>query len=331
MEKDLKKNYFILEIASSHSGSIRRLKKIFNRALNSEADFIKLQIFKNKYLNHKLNPLYKKLKKIEIDFRTWESLIKRKTKKKIILEPFDEQSYIFCKKFRKKVFIKISSTEQDNNLLIKDALKNFNKVFINVSGYNEKLISNFIKKFKEHKKKLVLMYGYQAYPTQIKDLRFSFLKYLNKFNVQTGYADHSCFRKIYETYVTTEKAINIGVRYIEKHVCTSYKERYPDYHSSFNIIDFNNYAKFFKKNIFSYKKKISATEKKYCQVMNKFAVLNESVTKGEKINLKKIVFLRTGKTGLKRSDIYNLIKFKCYYNKKLNFNEILTKNFFSKK
>ena len=331
MEKNLKKKYFILEIASSHGGSTKRLKKIFNRALNSEADFIKLQIFKNKYLTHKSNPLYKKLKSIEIDFRTWESLIKRKTKKKIILEPFDEQSYIFCKKFRKKVFIKISSTDQDNNFLIKDALKNFNKVFINVSGYNEKLISNFIKKFKEYKKKLVLMYGYQAYPTQIKYLRFSFLKYLNKFNVQTGYADHSCFRKIYETYVATEKAISFGARYIEKHISISYKERYPDYHSGFNIIDYNNYVSFFKRNYFCEKKKISVTEKKYCKVMNKFAVLNKNVFKGEKIDLNKIIFLRTGKAGLKRADIKNLIKSKRCYNRKLKFNEILTNKFFFKK
>lgn len=331
MEKDLKKNYFILEIASSHNGSVKRLKKIFNIALNSEADFIKLQLFKNKYLNHKYNPLFKKLKKIEIDFKTWESLLKIKTKKKIILEPFDEQSYSFCKKFSKKVHIKISSAEQDNNFLIKDALKNFNKVFINVSGYNEKSIINFIKKFKKYKKKIVFMYGYQAYPTQIKDLRFSFLKYLNTFNIQTGYADHSCYKKIYETYLATEKALNMGVRYIEKHICISYKEKYPDYQSSFDIFDFNNYVKFFKKKIFSYKKKIPIKEKKYCQVMNKFAVLNETVTKREKINLKKIIFLRTEKTGLKRSEIYNLIKFKYYYNKKIDVNEMLTKKFFSKK
>jgi hypothetical protein len=65
--------------------------------------------------------------------------------------------------------------------------------------------------------------------------------------------------------------------------------------------------------------------------MNKFAVLNRRVIKDEKINLKKIFFLRTGKVGLKRSDIYNLIKFKYYYNRKLDFNEILSKKFFSKK
>ena len=279
----MKKKYFILEIASSHSGSIKRLKKIFNQAINSEADFVKLQIFKNEYLSHKSSSLYKKLKKIQIDFRTWEGLIRRKTKKKIILEPFDD-------------------------FLIKDALKNFKKVFVNISGYDEKLISNFFKKFKEYKKKIVFMYGYQAYPTQIEDLRFSFIRYLKKFNIQTGYADHSCFRKIYETYVATEKAINMGASYIEKHICTSYKERYPDYHSSFNIIDFNDYVKFFKKKLFSYKKKISTTEKKYCKVMNKFAVLNENVIKSEKISLKKIIFLRIGEAGLKWSDVYDLIK-----------------------
>jgi sialic acid synthase SpsE len=322
--------FFILEIASAHGGSLDRLRKIFNIALNSQADFVKLQIFNNKYLCHKSSSLYKKLKKIEIDFRTWESLIKTKTKKKIILEPFDQESYNFCKKFKRKVFLKISSTEQDNIFLIKDALKNFKKIFINISGYNEVSIKKFLKKFKKYKKKIILMYGYQAYPTKIKDLRFLFLKYINSFAISTGYADHTCFKKIYETYVATEKAIAFGARYIEKHISISYKERYPDYHSGFNIIDFNNYVSFFKRNFLSETKKISVIEKKYCKVMNKFAVLNKNVLKGEKIDLKKIIFLRTGKPGLKRPDINNLIKSKHCYNRKLKFNEILTNKFFFK-
>ena len=329
--KKLNNLFFILEIASAHGGSIDRLQKIFNSALNSQADFVKLQIFKNKYLCHKSSSLYKKLKKIEIDFRVWESLINRKTKKKIILEPFDEESYNFCKKFKDKVFLKISSTEQDNDFLIKNALKNFKKIFINISGYNEVSIKNFLKKFKKYKKKIILMYGYQAYPTKVKDLRLSFLKYINSFGISVGYADHSCFRKIYETYVATEKAISFGARYIEKHISISYKERYPDYHSGYNIIDFNNYVSFFKRNSFCEKKKISVTEKKYCKVMNKFAVLNKSVLKGEKIDLNKIIFLRIGKAGLERADIKNLIKSKHYYNRKLKFNEILTNKFFFKK
>ena len=81
--KKLNNLFFILEIASAHGGSIDRLKKIFNSALNSQTDFVKLQIFKNKYLCHKSSSLYKKLKKIEIDFRIWESLINKKTKKKL--------------------------------------------------------------------------------------------------------------------------------------------------------------------------------------------------------------------------------------------------------
>jgi sialic acid synthase SpsE len=329
--KKLNNLFFILEIASAHGGYDDRLKKIFNAAIHSQADFIKLQIFNNKYLSHESSTLFSNLKKIEINFKTWKSLIKRKTKKKIILEPFDEQSYIFCKKFKRKVFLKISSTEQDNDSLIEDALKNFKKVFINISGYNEISINSFLKKFKKYKKKIILMYGYQAYPTKINDLRFSFLKYINYFNIPTGYADHSCFRKIYETYVATERAIGVGARYIEKHISISYKERYPDYHSSFNIVDFNNYVNFFKRNFFSQVKKISVTEKKYCKIMNKFAVLKDNVLKGEPISQKKIIFLRTGKSGLKRSDINDLIKLKYCYNRKLKFNEILSNKFFYKK
>ena len=93
----------------------------------------------------------------------------------MILEPFDEESYSFCKKFKKYVSLKISTTESDNFDLINDALKNFKKVFLNLSGFNEKeidLILNNLKKTK-HTNQIILMYGFQSYPSSLKKMRFN--------------------------------------------------------------------------------------------------------------------------------------------------------------
>ena len=65
-----------------------------------------------------------------------------KNKTNLILEPFDEESLNFCKKFKKKVFIKLPTTECDNLKLVKTAIINFKKVFLNISGYKFETIKN---------------------------------------------------------------------------------------------------------------------------------------------------------------------------------------------
>ena len=121
---------FINEIASTHDGSTKELNKLVKDIKINKGDYIKFQIFKNSELCHKTSKLFKGLKKIELSFKFWEKLIqKNKKRKNIILEPFDEKSYIFSKKFKKDVLIKISSSEHDNQWMINDAIKNFKKVF----------------------------------------------------------------------------------------------------------------------------------------------------------------------------------------------------------
>ena len=178
--KKLENNIKIIaEIASSHNGSIKNLKKISDIAVKQNSDYLKFQIFKNRNLCHKKSKYFKGLNKIEIDHSEWEKIIKKYEKKiNLILEPFDEESYFFCKRFNKKNFIKISSSEQDNQIIIKDAIKSFKKVFINISGYS---ISEIQRKFGHlNKNKVILMYGYQNFPTNLNKTRFKIINELKK-------------------------------------------------------------------------------------------------------------------------------------------------------
>ena len=73
--KKLENNIKIIaEIASSHNGSIKALKKISDIAVKQNADYLKFQIFKNRNLCHKKSKYFKGLNKIEIDHREWEKL-----------------------------------------------------------------------------------------------------------------------------------------------------------------------------------------------------------------------------------------------------------------
>ena len=125
---------------------------------------------------HKKSKYFKGLNKIEIDHKSGKIMKKYEKKISLILEPFDEESYFFCKKFNKN-FIKISSSEQDNQMIIKDAVKSFesfHKYF--------RLFSNEIQRKFGHlnKNKIILMYGYQNFPTNLSKTRFKIIDELKK-------------------------------------------------------------------------------------------------------------------------------------------------------
>ena len=50
------------------------------------------------------------------------------------------------------------------------------KKFLNISGYNLKDIISLFKKNKNSKNKIILMYGFQSFPSDPKDLRLNILK-----------------------------------------------------------------------------------------------------------------------------------------------------------
>ena len=168
-----KKLFFITEIASTHEGSLNVVRNLTKKHINSSSDFIKYQIFKTKNLYRKSDVNFQSYKKLEIHFNKWDNLINNfKKRTKIILEPFDYESYNFCKNYKKNVDIKISTSETDNFNIINDALKNFNKVYLNLSGYTDKQIKKILEKYKNNKDKVVLMYGFQSYPSKVQNLRF---------------------------------------------------------------------------------------------------------------------------------------------------------------
>tara|TARA_B100000965_G_C19575062_1_gene750956 strand:+ start:614 stop:1630 length:1017 start_codon:yes stop_codon:yes gene_type:complete len=323
--KDIK---IIAEIASAHNGSLKKLDKLSKVAISSRADYLKYQIFDNKFLCHRSSKYYKGLNKIEISKKNWTKIInKYRGKIKLILEPFDEDSYKFCKKFKNSVDIKISSSEQDNLPLIRDAEKSFKKIFFNISGYRNNETIKILNKFIKSKKKFVFMYGFQDFPTNIYNIRFNLLKNLKNFSFTTGYADHSDTNNNFLTYYSSVIAINNGVKFIEKHITLKRKQKLPDYISSFEKKEFKNYITYIKNfNRISLNNTYSLKEKKYRDEMGKHAVLKYSKKKNQKLFLNDLIFLRTNYKGFKRFNFYKKGKFKkIKFLKNCDSNSILKK------
>ena len=198
------KTNFIAEIASSHNGSYKNLKNVSNQLLKSNVDYIKFQIFKADELAHTKFKFYKILKKIELnkDFFKKEIYKALKKKKKIILEPFDDESFNFCNHFKSKVCVKISISEKDKNNWIAKSLQNFKLVFLSISGLTLNELIQIRKKYKNHPK-LVYTYGFQSFPTKTNDLRLGFIKDLSIKGFKICYADHTGNKMMMQDPVNT--------------------------------------------------------------------------------------------------------------------------------
>ena len=87
------------------------------------------------------------------------------------------------------------------------------------------------------------------------------IKKINNFGYHTGYADHSLTEDKIITYLLTSKAIDYGQLY-RKACYIGQKKKKPDYISSFEINDFDEYVKYFKKDhIIKFKETTSFMEK----------------------------------------------------------------------
>jgi sialic acid synthase SpsE len=325
-----KKVKFIAEIASSHNGSKKNFLKLVNFLVNSSVDIIKIQVFTVGGLAHSSYKFYKTLNKIHLNFKLIEKSLKiiLKKKKEVILEPFDEESYSFCKKFRDEVFIKISSSEMDNKIIFKDALYNFRKIFVSVAGNSEKEIKKLFKINSKYKKKIIPTYGFQSFPTDYKNLRLSIIKKIKKLTKNICYADHTTSDSLALNLLTISSSINCGANYIEKHITLDRFKNFPDSDSSLDLNQFDEMLKFFTI-IIPEKLKLSSTEKKYSVGMKKYAVIIKNVKKNSNISTKDIKFLRTNLEGINKYDFGKLKN--IIATKDISKNEILQKKFFYQK
>jgi N,N'-diacetyllegionaminate synthase len=327
--KKYNKKNFIAEIASSHNGSKKNLQKLVEDLINSNIGAIKLQIFNYQHLVHKSYKYYDVLKRIALPKKFIEKIIHLilKAKKDVVLEPFDNESLKFCKKFGNKISIKISSSDNTNKQLIKESLTVFKKVFISINGMDLKKIKKVLGKNITHKR-LILTYGFQSFPTKIQDLRLNFIKILQKAGYRICYADHTSANSLVDNILTIKKAIDNGSEFIEKHVTLDRNKGYPDSDSSLEIKEFINLINFFNKEIPN-KNLISKNEKKYSKNMTRYAVINKKINKNQIFKSEDVSFLRLGKKGITKDQIKKFKNKK--YNNNFKDNEILKKEFFFKK
>lgn len=293
----------IAEMGQGFEGSLNLGMMLSKSVSNTVADAVKFQmVFADELAveNYLHYPLFKSL---ELKFSEWNNIVsflKRKNKK-IYFDVFGKKSLKYSEKL-KVDGVKIHPTDILNfNFLNIVKRSNIKKILLGIGGIQLEAIDKVVKFF--NGKKIVLMSGFQAYPTKIKENNLNNIsvlknKYHEKKFISYGFADHEA-SNLNNTLMLSTLAIGAGANYIEKHFTLTETLKMEDYESALSPKDFDTYARYLKK-IFKSKNsfglneyKLSLKEKKYHETVIRQVIAKKNLKKNKLIKSSDLVLKRS--------------------------------------
>lgn len=324
----------IAELAQGYEGSIKIAKMLIDAASKATADSVKFQLVFADEISTNNYKDYNIFKSLELSLKNWKLIREyaKKKKLKFYVDIFGVKSLEFAKKIHSDG-IKLHPTDLNNYELLKkiQTLK-FKKIFIGIGGASKYELLMLLKNLRL-KSQVILLLGFQSYPTPISTNQISRINFINKMiykkNIALGFADHSLPKTKYNN-IPIIVSIGAGARYIEKHLTIPFHRNLEDYESAYFPKEFINLKNeithacmslgrkdsFENKNFY-----LSKEEKNYKKKVQRSYVSLKNKKKGDKIIKKDFIFIRSPE---KRP----LLNFSSAMNKKLkkniNINETLT-------
>lgn len=313
----------IAEVAQGFEGNVLLGELLIKAAVVSGADAVKFQLVFADEIAEKSYIHYELFKSLELSNEVWQNLASFSKSKNIELhlDIFGEKSLKLAQHIGVQT-IKLHPTDITNlTLLNQVAISSIKNVVLGVGGAYLDEIEHAIKILQS--KNIVIMSGFQSYPTETADIQLSRIRYLKDYFYSKnqaclfGYADHGNPEKN-ESFVVPAVAVGLGVTYIEKHICLSREMKFEDYESAANVEEFSKFValmhsaehaigKVAQKNDFG----MSVSELGYREKILRHVVAVDSMVKGEIIAHDKVALKRTNET----DPIFYL---KEVYGKKIN-------------
>jgi len=308
----------IAETAWHHQGDrsfmINLIEKIINE---TKTNYIKIHLSLN-FDEYMLpdHPLYRKQKDWMLKKNDWEQIITKikDSNKKLMILFNDKESIEFGMQFSPELVEIHSVCLNDIKLLeyLNTKITNKNKIVFGVGGSKTSeldLAINFI-----NSNEIVLMHGFQSYPTNYEDVNLNKINFLKKMykNYEHGYADHSSWDEPNNLLVSLIGASQ-GMQYLEKHVTIDMGKERVDWQSAISIDLFNQLHKkitIFNQTMGDGNIEHSDAEKKYAElgIMKKIGIAIKEVDEGEKLTLNHFNFYRTRmKTELTQSQLISKV------------------------
>ena len=238
--------YVIGEIANAAQGVFADNIKLIVQLKNAGADAVKFQFYKYDSL---ATPSYSKYEIYKDTFYTAEQRSEFVRFAKglsfdVWVDVFDEWGFWVAKENASYIDgIKIPPTVSLNHKLVKQILTLNLPILLGVGGLDDQQVHDAVSMVKNHSHEVILMYGYQGFPTNESDTTLSRIQYLkDKYGYRVGFADHVDAESDLATKMPCYAAF-AGAEIIEKHITLDRKARGYDYYSSLHMKEFSYMVK----------------------------------------------------------------------------------------
>ena len=315
----------IAEIANSHEGDLKKAVELVKQARKTNANAVKFQIFLPEELAVSSHKNFKLYQKLQFSNSEWQKLFKigKKLGMKIFADVFGLKSAKLALKLRVDGF-KIHSSDIENFHLLDFLSKTKKPILLSTSGSEINEVENAIRVLGKVSKEIVLMHGFQNYPTKLEDLNLCRISQLKKkFEVPLGIMDHVSGESKFAQIIPLI-AIGMGVTVIEKHITLDRSLKGIDYFSSLNPKEFAEMTSLIKstqKSLGNGSFKILGNELEYRKIHKKSPIASKIINSGEKLTKNKIILKRTNQKEIEPVEII----LRSSAKKKIHKNESFTK------
>lgn len=312
------KPYLIGETAYIHEGDFAYLTRMVEEISEVGFDAVKFHLLLElgSYMS-KSHPVFTGLQKRIFSKKQWSEIIAYANSKglEIIALCDDVASAEFILAEHKDIRgIEVHATGLNDHYLL-DAVSKFpGAILLGISGSTIEEIRFAVDFLQERNAgEIILMYGFQSFPTDHNDINFSKMLEISKlFNLPIGYADHTAFDSPYNKTISILPAA-MGFSILEKHYTLDCREKRIDHEAAVGRETMQEIKELMKIALQAYGGKasgyMSGAELEYGRIgfMKKAIVARKFIAKGQKLGLDNLWFKRTGEVGfIKQSQFSSL-------------------------
>lgn len=231
------KPYIIGETAYNHEGDFQYLKKMTSELAELNLNAVKYHLLfdPGSYIVEK-HPLFAETKKWIFSPEQWNEMFDLATEngQDIIALCDDLKSLEFINQKHTDIHaVEIHASGLNDYHLLNEASKFPGLIILGIGGSSFDEIQYSVEFLKKEKKtNILLMYGFQNYPTNYAEINLSkMLKIQQLFNLPVGYADHTAYDDPNNAVISCMAAM-MGIPILEKHYTPDFGIERIDYHAA---------------------------------------------------------------------------------------------------
>jgi N,N'-diacetyllegionaminate synthase len=304
--------FFIAEVACAHEGNFNVAKQMIDAAVQANADAIKFQIINMESYMVPAHYIYPIVQQVEFSPDQWKELRNYAREQNILFfaDGYDVPSTRLAQEMQVDA-LKIHSSDLTNHEAIEEAAKTMLPLFLGVGATTMDEISAAIDIIKRYHNNIIIMHGYQAFPTKLEGLHFNFVKTLKEaYNLPIGVLDHT-EGETFMSKVIPLLTPFVGAQVIEKHFVLDRSLKGIDYESSVNPDTLQEIVTNLRAMETTFgssfpKVNFSEAEMGYRDLMKKAIVAEHDIPQGTILTREMLAFKRAG-PGMRPMDIHNVV------------------------